>query len=62
MTGTEAAERLGFGGRILIRPGKDRIRKIARDLPVMGMEAVAICFLHANTNRTQIEGRGDSPC
>jgi N-methylhydantoinase A len=46
----EVAERLDFRGEILEDLDESRVEEIARDLRARGMDAAAICFLHAYAN------------
>jgi N-methylhydantoinase A len=46
----EVSERLSAGGEVQVPLNEDDVRKAARELREAGVEAVAICFLHAYRN------------
>jgi N-methylhydantoinase A len=46
----EVAERMGPGGDVLIALDEDAVRAAAQRLAADGVEAVAVCFLHAYAN------------
>ena len=46
----QVPERLNFRGEILTELNESRVLEIARDLQARGIEAVAVCFLHAYAN------------
>ncbi|MDB4896430.1 MAG: hypothetical protein JWN15_2692, partial [Firmicutes bacterium] len=46
----EVSERMGPGGDVLLRLDDDEVRAAARALRAAGVQAVAICFLHAYAN------------
>ena len=56
----EVAERMNAAGEALTRLDPAEIAKLARELAARGIEAVAVCFLHAYANPTHEIAAGEA--
>ncbi|MCZ6729527.1 MAG: hydantoinase/oxoprolinase family protein [SAR324 cluster bacterium] len=54
----EAPERIGADGGVVMPLAENKIRALARKLKTLGVEAVAVCFLHAYRNPIHEQSAG----